>query len=257
MATQIDPFGLPPEEAIKWFREKGYAISFDWHEVWQQQHALAFTVAKAMQTDLLADLKQGIDDALANGTTLRQFIKDLKPLLQEKGWWGEKEMVDPKTGEVKTVQLGSPRRLKTIYDTNLRQSHSAGKWGTFQRNKAVRPYLRYVHRYGKTRNAHARPSHQQWHDLVRPVDDPCWDHIMPMNGWGCHCKVQSVNERDLARYGLAVSAAPNLERSVWHNPATGQTMIVTKGIDPGFDYNPGKQTFFAGGPLDPTPPATL
>ena len=29
------------------------------------------------------------------------------------------ELPDPLTGEVKDVQLGSPRRLKIIYDTNM------------------------------------------------------------------------------------------------------------------------------------------
>jgi hypothetical protein len=238
--NQIDPFGLPPEEAIQWFREKGFALTWDWRELWQGEHSSAFTVAKATQLDILADIRKAVDDAIANGSTLQAFKKGLKPLLQSKGWWGIKEQVDPQTGEVTEVQLGSPRRLKTIYDTNLRQSMSAGRWQTARRLKTNRPYLRYVHRFGSSPHANARPQHQRWHDLVRPVDDPSWEHIMPMNGWGCHCKVQQMNERDLARYGLKVSDAPDLPTRTWVNKLTGQTLQVTDGIDPGFDYNPGK-----------------
>ena len=55
MAT-IEPFGLPPAEAIKWFESKGYKLGFDWRDTWRDEHAWAFTVAKAMQLDLLGDI---------------------------------------------------------------------------------------------------------------------------------------------------------------------------------------------------------
>ena len=159
MPTQIDPFSLAPDEAIAWFRAKGYAFSWSWLDVWREEHSNAFTVAKAMQADILADLRAAVDDALANGTTLAQFRKNLKPLLVEKGWWGKKTVTGP-DGKQKEVTLGTPRRLKTIYDTNLRQAHSAGNWQQVQRTKASRPYLRYVHRFGKQKSEHARPKHQ-------------------------------------------------------------------------------------------------
>ncbi len=38
----------------------------------------------------------------------------LQPLLIKRGWWGVQEMDDPLTGETRTVQLGSDRRLRTI-----------------------------------------------------------------------------------------------------------------------------------------------
>jgi hypothetical protein len=37
---------LPPEQAVKYFQAKGYKITWDWHEMWQEAHAKAFTVAK-------------------------------------------------------------------------------------------------------------------------------------------------------------------------------------------------------------------
>lgn len=238
--TELNPFGLPPKEAVEWFNAKGYAISDHWTDVWQEEHAQAFTVARVAQQDLLQDIRSEVDAALSEGITLQEFKKRLRPRLQAKGWWGEKEEVDPETGETRTVKLGSPRRLKVIYHTNLRQAHSAGKWERIQRTKERRPYLRYVHRFGKQRSKHARPQHQQWHDLVRPVDDPIWDRIMPMNGWGCHCKVQQLSERDLKRYGLEVSEPVELKTRKWVNKKTGEVLNVTEGVDPGFDYNPGK-----------------
>ncbi|WP_317535483.1 hypothetical protein [Nitrosomonas sp. Is37] len=101
--------------------------SFSWEDVWQEEHRAAFTVAKAMLFDILRDIREAVDNALAEGTSFEQFRKELAPLLVQKGWWGRANMTDPITGEVKNVQLGSTRRLKIIYDTNLRTSHSEGQ----------------------------------------------------------------------------------------------------------------------------------
>jgi hypothetical protein len=234
MPTTTEPFRLPPDEAIRWFREKGYRIGFDWRDTWQEQHAAAFTVAKAMQLDVLGDIREAVDRAIAEGRTLREFERELKPTLQRKGWWGDKEEVDPQTGEKKTVQLGSSRRLKTIYDVNLRQAHSAGREERMQRVKSARPYARYI------ALPDARPEHAQWNDIVLPLDDPWWDTHTPLNGWGCRCKKQQLSERDLQRFNLSVSSAPPIEYRAWTNARTGQTLQVPQGIDPGFAYNPGK-----------------
>lgn len=219
---QVDPFGLPNEEAIRFFRQKGYRLGWDWTETQKQQHSRAFTVAKVTQLDLLSDIRSAVDKAIAEGQTLRSFKKGLAPLLQEKGWWGEKTVVNPKTGQEETVQLGSPRRLRTIYDTNLRTARAAGQWERIQRVKETRPYLRYV------ALPNARKEHAEWHDTVLPVDDPWWSTHMPPNGWGCRCKVQQLSERDLARYGFKLSE---------QRPTA---VDDTTGLGKGWDYNPGE-----------------
>ena len=96
---------------------------------------MAFTVAKMLHLDLLADVRAEVDRALAEGLTFHDFQKRLAPVLQEKGWWGVKELTDPLTGETKQVQLGSPRRLRVIYDTNLRTARAAGQWARIQRTQ--------------------------------------------------------------------------------------------------------------------------
>lgn len=239
--SATNPFGLPPEEAVRWFREKGYAVGFDWRDVERDVHARAFTVAKATQLDVLADLREGVDKAIADGGTLNEFRKGLKPLLQAKGWWGEKEVdeldVDGKpTGEKKVVQLGSANRLRTIFETNLRGAQAAGRWERMQRTKAARPYARYV----CLLDGRERAEHRAWHGIVLPIDHPWWATHSPPNGWGCRCKMQQLSARDLERYGYSVSEdAPPDEMRVWTNERTGKSSLVPKGIDPGFDFNPG------------------
>src|SRR5262245_26824091 len=97
--------------------------TFSWLDVWQAVHSQQFTVAKSAGHDILNDIADAIDAALKEGTTLETFQDRLEPILREKGWWGKGPALDPATGlTVPDAQLGSPRRLKTIYDVNLRMS---------------------------------------------------------------------------------------------------------------------------------------
>src|SRR5690606_4472693 len=102
------------------------------------------------------------------------------------------------TGRMREVQLGSPNRLRTIYETNLRQAMAAGRWERIERTADRRPYLRYV----AMQDGNTRDEHAQWHNTVLAWDDPWWQTHAPPNGWGCRCKIQQLSERDLARYGL-------------------------------------------------------
>ena len=234
MAT-VAPLNLPPSEAIAWFRAKGYKIGFDWRDVWKEEHRRAFTVAKAMRQDLLADIRSELDKALAEGRTLADFRRDLTPTLQQKGWWGRKAITDPKTGKIGKVPLGSPRRLRTIFDTNIKQAYNAGAWKRFQQNKERRPFLKYQ----AVRDDRTRDQHAAWHGVIRPVDDPFWQTHTPMNGWGCRCWLVSTTEREMKRRGEKITEAPPVSTRPWLNTRTSETLQVPVGIDPGFDYNPG------------------
>lgn len=128
---------LKPEAAIKFFEQKGYALGFDWRDVWKEEHAIAFTVAKATSLDILTDIRSEIDKALKNGETFESFKENLYPKLAEKGWWGKKLQTDPLTGEVKQVQLGSVKRLQTIYYTNIDMAYSAGMWDEIEQTKKL------------------------------------------------------------------------------------------------------------------------
>jgi SPP1 gp7 family putative phage head morphogenesis protein len=226
---------LPAAEAVAFFQAKHDLPSFDWQDLWQREHAAAFTVAKSVGLDILGDIRAAVDEALEGGLTVRDFRKRLEPILAEKGWWGRREVTDPLTGEVKAATLGTPRRLETIYRTNLRTAHAAGQWGRIQRRKARRPWLEYL----TVGDERVRESHARWHGLVLPVDDPFWrTHAVP-NGWGCRCVMVQRSDRDLERLGLRPGKAPPVETRAWKNRRTGRVERVPVGIDPGWAYNPG------------------
>ena len=243
MATAI-PFSLKPEDAIKALALRGRSLdpSFSWQDVYADEHAKAFTVAKSAGFDILADIFKSLQKALEEGKTFRDFARDLTPLLQSKGWWGRQLVDDPATGERKVAQLGSTRRLQLIFDANMRVSYAAGHWSNFQRGKAGRPWLRYVSLlYGDR-----RPEHVRRHNLCLPVDDPYWDKWGTPCGWGCKCTLQSLSDRDVERMRSQLKfVRPAEDEYAWTNKRTGEIRMIPQGIDPGWDHNPGKAGFSA------------
>ncbi len=237
--AQVEFQSLPAKEAVDFFRSKGFAIGFAWQDVWQAEHAAAFTVAKAMRIDLLEDMRDALDKAIATGVSKADFIKNLEPTLAAKGWWGKQRVLDPLNGETVLAQLGSRRRLSLIYDVNMRTAHAAGRWRRIERVARRRPWLMYK----DADDDRVRPLHAAWDNrpTILRVDDPWWDTHYPPNGWRCRCVVLQFSDRDLERRGLTPSAAaPAIERRPFINKRTGEVVQVPAGIDAGFAHNVGK-----------------
>ncbi|WP_454280243.1 phage head morphogenesis protein [Sphingomonas sp. Marseille-Q8236] len=226
-----------------------------WTEMWQADHARAFTVAKVANLDLLTTIRQSLDTVMRDGGTLEQWKAGLIPELKKAGWWGMVEN-EALTGTADPVYVGG-RRLRTIYDTNLRISRAAGRWKRIQEMKDVRPYLMYVS-IGDNRT---RPLHRRWGGndpafpfrIILPVDHPAWAVFYPPNDWGCRCSVRQLSQADMDRLGYRVTTDDELVRIGWMT-ADGQVggrlrtfwrkgadkpEAVPVGIGPGFAYNPG------------------
>lgn len=235
-------FDLPPDEALKFFRAKGYRVSFAWQDVWQQEHEAAFTVAKMLDLDLLKDVRAAADKALADGQTFKQFRDNIEPTLMDAGWWGRKKMVDPLTGEEREVQLGSVRRLRTIFRVNMQTAYAAGNWAQVEDNAKDAPWLMY----DAVDDDRTRPEHRAWDNTVLRYDDPFWVDHTPPNGWNCRCSIIQLSDRDLERLGKKPDTQPPRyanESNKYVNPRTGEETDVPRGIDPGWAYNPGKERY--------------
>lgn len=237
-ATSQSP-GPVPKDALEYLRAKGYKVGFDHRDVWREEHATAWTVAKAMRLDILEAIRAAIDEAVDAGQSFDQFKRELKPLLVKLGWWGRAELRDPLTGELREVQLGSPRRLRVIFDVNLRTAHAAGQWQRIERTRKTHPFLLY--QLGPSREH--RPEHAGWAGIILPADDPWWQTHFPPNGWGCKCWVRQLSRREAERLlgsGKYLDKAPDLGLQEYINKRTGQVLEVPVGIEPGWDYNPGQ-----------------
>ena len=235
-APAAGSFTLPPAQAIAYFKAKGLKVTFDWRDMIGAEHASAFTVAKMADLDLLADVQASLDDAIAQGLSYQSWADTITPLLQQKGWWGRQAVTDPLTGETIVAQLGSPGRLKTIFRTNVQSAYAAGQWEQIQEQKDVAEYLMY----DAVDDHRTRPQHAAWDGTVLPVDHDWWTTHYPPNGWNCRCGVIQLSAEDLDDLGLQPSAkAPAGGTSNWTNPRTGKVEKVDKGLDPGWNSNPG------------------
>jgi len=225
----------PAPEVVRHIEQKGLRPSFDWRDVWAEEHAIAFTVAKSTGFDILEDIHEAIHAAVELGQPFEQFRTQLEPRLRARGWWGRREVTDPATGEVKLAELGSRRRLRIIYEANMRSARAAGQWERAQKTRRMLPF--FLYRLGPSRQH--RPQHVAWDGLILPVDDPFWDTHYPPNGWGCKCWLRQISRREAARLG-GPGAAPDITWRDYHNPRDGRTYRIPDGIDPGWHTNPGK-----------------
>jgi SPP1 gp7 family putative phage head morphogenesis protein len=238
-------FTLAPAKAVEYFRNKGHRISWNWYDTYQEANAKAFTVAKVARLDVLQDIRGAVDGAIANGTIFADFKKDLEPTLRNKGWWGKQIVVDSQ-GVAEQVQLGSVRRLKTIYGTNLQTSYMAGRWKGMDENASERPYWQYI----AIDDAATRDKHRAMHKRVFRWDDPIWQSMYPPNDWGCRCRVRALTEKQVKQKGLSVEASDGKLRESMElvSKRTGEVQPVT-GYDlgggetfkpgAGWSYNPG------------------
>lgn len=239
--------------ALDYIKNKRLKPAFSYKDVWNDEHVAAFTVAKAMQLDVLADIKDAVENAIKQGTTFEQFKKDLRPTLMEKGWWGKKQMIDPLTGKEVAAQLGSNRRLKTIYRTNLRSAYQKGRYDRTMASD-MHPYL--IYRIG---NSHKhRDEHVSWNGLILPKKDPWWNVHFPPNGYGCNCytvavsetrkrwyenkgvPIQSSSPTAPRQYIQAKTTAPKTNYKTYYNERKGTIERIPEGITPGFNWNQGK-----------------
>lgn len=203
-------FTKEPAELVEYLKDKGLKLTFNYEEMMHEAHHKAFTVAKVTKLDLLSDIHTSLQEALKQGKPFSQWKDELKPTLKEKGWWGEVEVTDPKSGEVKDIYVGS-RRLKTIYDTNMRVAYATGRYESQMQSDAEYLY------YSSVLEQLTRPDHAKMHGTILPKTHPWWDTNYPPNGWHCKCKARAFTKKELESRGLKPSnfTPPNIADKDW------------------------------------------
>ncbi|WP_044469791.1 phage head morphogenesis protein [Mannheimia massilioguelmaensis] len=243
---------LEPELAVDYFKAKGYKITWNWQEQLESAHARAFTVAKATNMEVLETLRLATKDAIKNGTSERDFIKNLQPELERLGWWGKKTIINER-GETQEVQLGSPRRLRTILRTNKITAYHAGRYAEQIANADEEPYWQYV----AVNDSRTRASHLAMNMKIYRYDDPIWNTMYPPNDWGCRCRVRALSEFRVQRQGATISSSEGKLSEDWTlaavDKATGEethTKVTSIRTDKGkmttgagWNYNVGQAAF--------------
>lgn len=221
----VNAVSLPFAEQIEFFRRKLNLPTEAWTDIYGKQHDWAFVVAGANRNAIVADFNTAIEKAIAEGTTLADFRKDFDNIVAKHGW---------------SYNGGRNWRSRVIYETNLNSSYMAGRHKQMLAVSERRPFWRYVH----SGSENPRHDHLSWNNLVLRYDNPWWQTHYPINGWGCDCRVQALNERDIKRMSLQLGEAPPMEwemREIGKRSPNGPiTVRVPKGVDPGFEHVPGQ-----------------
>lgn len=231
---------LEPKEALDYLKQRGEITqSWSWVDLWGAEHAQAFTISRLTQVDLLKDIQAMITASVNGEMGRRDFMRDAKKALQDKGWWGEKEVIHPVTGEALKTTF-NPARLQLIFDVNTRQAYAAGQWERMQASKRSHPYIRYV----TMGDGLVRKTHAVWSNVTLPVDDAFWHTHFPPNGYRCRCRVVSVSQREYDKGKTPtgedmLKTAPPTQWKEWVNPSTGASVQVPEGVHPAFSYNVG------------------
>lgn len=224
MATDPAEYGsLPFDEALKFFRAKVKIPTKRWNELLQAEHDFGFMVAGATKAQLLDDFRSAIDSAIADGTTLATFQKDFDAIVQKHGW---------------SYKGSRGWRSEVIYSTNIRSAYQAGRYQQMTDPDVLSYRPNWMYQHGDS--IRPRPLHLSWNGVTLPASDPWWQSHFTPNGWGCKCRVVALSDRELAKQGLKVGPAPDNGSYEWTNKATGEIQTIPHGIDPGWDYTPGR-----------------
>ena len=211
-------FQKEPTAVYEYLQGKNAEIHFDYDEIMHDAHKKTFTIAKMTDLDLLKDMQNSLAQAFKNGIPFEEWKQSVKPMLAKKGWLGKIKVKDPKSGQEKEIYVGN-RRLKTIYDTNMRTAYAKARYESQMRSSGE--YFRYT----AVLDSKTRPAHRRLHGTTLPKNDKFWDTNYPPNGWNCRCKVQVLTEAEVRARGITPLADGSFLPSVAQDD---------------FAYNPGK-----------------
>jgi uncharacterized protein with gpF-like domain len=217
MATNpiIIALNLPFDEAIEFLRSKVNIPTTRWDDMLNEAHDIGFMVASATDADLLSDFREAIDKAVSIGTTIQEFKNDFDRIVEERGWTGW-------TGEDSAG--GRAWRQRVIYDTNVRQSHNAGREQQMADPDLLKLRPIRVYRHGDS--IVPRKSHLALDGFAALATDPIWDKIAPANGYMCSCYSQLLSVKEAQKRGIKV-----------HDDLPPEAKSFEP--DKGFDYRPG------------------
>jgi SPP1 gp7 family putative phage head morphogenesis protein len=218
-------FDLQPEKALEFLRAKGLRATRSYAEISAEEHANSFTVAKMLDSDMLADVKASLEKAMESGTPFKQWANEITPMLEAKGWLGN--------------QANPAWRLETIFRTNMQSAYAVGEWQQIRAQEEIAPFLMY----DAVDDFRTRPEHHALDGEIHPVGSTFWKHYHPPNDYNCRCSVIQLSQDELDELGLSVSKPYKIDYYEWTNPKTGKVEKVAKGTGPGFDFNPGEERY--------------
>lgn len=213
---------LPFEEAVKFWRSKRIVTPAEFKKMTEEAQLRAFAVSGIAKASLLSDIYEALDRAISEGASFGQFKKDIRHIIETKGWTGKRGF-----------------RVQTIFRTNIQTAYSVGKYQQLMESKEELPYWQY----DAVGDLRTRPSHAALDGKVFRADDPFWDTWYPPNGFNCRCTVRAMSKEEARARGLApIEDSRAFLDGGFEDEAGRHRQFIP---DPGWARNPGKDWFGA------------
>ncbi len=155
-------------EAVTWFRQRVPMTREEFDSLRARERGRAFTVAGVAQLDIITQVWEAMERALAEGTPLADFKREIGPQLR-RAW--ARNQAEP---------AHVPSRLETIFRTNAQTAYVAGRI-TQLRAPAVARVLPYW-MFSAVLDLRTSAICQPLHGTVLPAGHPWWRwHTPPLH----------------------------------------------------------------------------
>lgn len=213
---------LPMAEALEFWRSKVQLSPREFYRLAEQYRVRAFTVSRLARADMLGEIFESIEKALAEGVSFGTWKHSLAPIWAENGWTGK-----------------AAWRVDNIFRTNIQTAYNVGRYKQMQSVAKARPYWQY----SAVNDSRTRPTHRALHGRVYRHDSPFWDTFYPPNGFRCRCKVKTLSERQVKERSLTVHEGNGLGELIEPVGPNGPMPARPLMPDRGFEGNPGKEAW--------------
>jgi SPP1 gp7 family putative phage head morphogenesis protein len=166
-------------------------ISFDLipREVVEHLRWKAFTIASVENDELLKALQAKLIEAVERGMTYSQFQEEAIKLFSSFG-----------------IEPLSPRRLQTVFRTNLFTAYSVAQLEQINTMPGAFPLWRYV----AILDSSTRPDHRALNGMIFRLGDGPYPPI----DYNCRCSAQHIHSTEAAEAGIRPSVSPTLPEGV-------------------------------------------
>lgn len=169
--------------AIRFWRARTPITDHEYKKLETAARARAFHVAGATTMDLVRQVWEALDTAVAKGQDFDEFKRQVGEQLEE-SWGGE-----------------DAARLATVYRTNLQTAYGAGRYAAQQDPavRAVRPFLQFV----ATEDDRTTPECEAKDGTVLPADDPWWSRNQTPCHMNCRSDIISLDPEEANEAGIS------------------------------------------------------
>jgi SPP1 gp7 family putative phage head morphogenesis protein len=181
------------DEALEWFLGRTILSDEERRRIPAEARSRAFWLAGVAQMDVVQDVFNDIDRALANGTPFDEFKAQVSDKLARA--WGRDD----------------PHRVETIFRNAAQSSYNAGRWHQMTEPSVQR--FRPFWQYDAILDSRVTPLCKTLDGTVLRADDPWWDTHYPPLHHRCRSSVRNLRQSEAERRGIS-PAPPQTEEEV-------------------------------------------